>query len=135
MSNPGSTGSTSSTESGSTLGSSAMSDHGATAADQSLNQNLRQALSSDPSLGSSARTVHFSSDNGKVILHGTVATEKEKKDIEAKVAKMTGVKNVDNQLQIAPAASSAAQNMGAGSTRTGSTSSRTTESTGSSASR
>jgi BON domain len=93
--------------------SSAMTDQGKTEADRTLNQNIRQALSADSALGSSAKSVHFSTDNGKVTLHGTVATEKEKKDIEAKVEKLSGVKDVDNQLQIGPASSSsAADSMG-----------------------
>lgn len=77
-------------------------------ADRALNQNIRQSLSADFSLSASAKNVHFSTDNGKVTLHGTVPTEKDKKDIEAKIEKMTGVKDVDNQLQIAPSTSSAA---------------------------
>lgn len=93
---------------------SAAADKATTEADRTLNENIRQALTSDSSLGASSKNVHFSTNNGKVTLHGTVATEKEKKDLEAKVEKMTGVKDVDNQLQIAPASSSssAAGSMG-----------------------
>lgn len=94
-------------------GMSAAADKATTEADRTLNQNIRQALTSDSSLGSASKNVHFDTNNGKVTLHGTVATEKEKKDLEAKVEKMTGVKDVDNQLQIAPAkTSSAADSMG-----------------------
>jgi len=96
---------------------SAAADQGKTEADSSLNQSIRQALNADSALGASAKNVHFDTDNGKVTLHGTVATDKEKKDIEAKVEKMTGVKDVDNQLEVGSAATSGA----AGST--GSTSS------------
>jgi hypothetical protein len=74
--------------------------------------DLHQALNVDSALAISSKNVHLTTDNGKVTLHGTVATEKEKSDIEAKIEKMTGVKDVDNQLQIAPSTSSAAGSMG-----------------------
>lgn len=107
----------SSTTPGSTASSGsmgAMSDQAKSEADRTLNQNIHQALSADTALSASAKNVHFNTDNGKVTLQGTVPTEKDKKDIEAKVEKMTGVKDVDNQLQIAPAAttSSAAGSTG-----------------------
>jgi osmotically-inducible protein OsmY len=97
------------------MGATAATDQAKSEADRTLNQNLRQTLSADSSLSASAKNVHFSTDNGKVTLNGTVPTEKDKKDIEAKIAKMTGVKDVDNQLQIAPATSSAADSMGSAS--------------------
>jgi BON domain len=89
--------------------SSAMTDQGMTEADRTLNQNIRKALSADSSLASSAKNVHFSTDNGKVTLQGTVATEKDKENIEAKVEKMTGVKDVNNQLQVASSTSGATE--------------------------
>jgi osmotically-inducible protein OsmY len=89
-----------------------MTDHGMTQADQTLNQKIRQDLMSDSNFRTSASNVHFNTNNGKVVLQGTVATEKDKQEIESKVEKMTGVKDVDNQLQIAPASSSAAGGMG-----------------------
>jgi osmotically-inducible protein OsmY len=95
---------------------SAAADQATTEADRTLNQKIRQGLTSDPALGTSSKNVHFSTDNGKVTLHGTVATEKEKKDLEAKVEKMAGVKDVDNQLQIAPASSSSSASGSMGST-------------------
>jgi len=96
------------------MGMGASSDQAKSEADRTLNQNIHQALSADSVLAASAKNVHFNTDNGKVTLQGTVPTEKDKKDIEAKVEKMTGVKDVDNQLQIAPAAttSSAAGSTG-----------------------
>ena len=104
----------SSTTPGSSAGMSATTDQAKSEADRTLNQNIRQALSADTSLSASAKNVHFNTENGKVTLQGTVPTEKDKKDIEAKVEKITGVKDVDNQLQLAPAAttSSAAGSTG-----------------------
>ena len=99
---------------------SAMSDQATTEADRTLNQNIRQQLMSDSSLGSSAGNIHFKTDNGKVTLQGTVATEKEKQEIESKVENMSGVKDVDNQLQIGSTSSSAPGGLGSSSsTRSG----------------
>jgi osmotically-inducible protein OsmY len=93
----------------------AATDQAKSEADRTMNQNIRQTLNTDSALSASAKNVHFDTDNGKVILRGTVPTEKDKKDIEAKVEKMSGVKDVDNQLQIAPSTSSAADRMGSSS--------------------
>jgi len=83
-----------------------------TQTDSTLNQSIHRALTSDSALASSSRNVHFNTDNGNVTINGTVATEKEKDDIGMKVKKMAGVKDVDNQLQIAPATSSTSDRMG-----------------------
>ena len=90
----------------------AATDQAKSETDRTLNQNIRQTLNTDSSLSASAKNVHFDTDNGKVTLRGTVPTEKDKKDLAAKVEKMSGVKDVDNQLQIAPSTSSAADRMG-----------------------
>jgi osmotically-inducible protein OsmY len=97
---------------GGTAGMGAATDQAKSEADRTLNQNIHQTLNTDSSLSASAKNVHFDTDNGKVTLRGTVPTEKDKKDLEAKVEKMSGVKDVDNQLQIAPSTSSAADRMG-----------------------
>jgi osmotically-inducible protein OsmY len=112
---PGSSTMGSSTVPGGSAGMGAATDQAKSEADRTLNQNMRQTLNTDSSLSASAKNVHFDTDNGKVTLRGTVPTEKDKKDLEAKVEKMSGVKNVDNQLQIAPSTSSAADRMGSSS--------------------
>lgn len=84
-----------------------MSDQGMTEADRNLNNSIRGALNADSSMSVAARDVRMSTDNGVVTLHGTVATEKEKSDIEAKLQRLVGVKNVKNELQIAPHPTSA----------------------------
>jgi hypothetical protein len=125
--NPGMPSSPESTRPGSgpmgpagTMGSSSASnagmrgaaDQGMTQADRTLNETIHQALHADAALASASKQVHLRTENGKVTLQGTTATEKEKQDIEAKVEKLSGVKEVDNQLQIAPSTSSAAGSMG-----------------------
>lgn len=79
----------------------AMGDKATTEADRNLDQRIRQALSGDTALAASAQNIHIETDNGEVTLHGSVATEKAKADIAAKVQQVMGVKKVNNQLQTA----------------------------------
>jgi osmotically-inducible protein OsmY len=84
------------------------SDQAMTEADKNLNNRIRSALSSDSSLRGAGQNFSLHSDNGVVTLNGTVATEKDKSDLENKIQRMTGVSRVDNNLQIAPQTSSSA---------------------------
>ena len=81
---------------------SVMKDEASTEADQTLNQHIRQALKEDTALAAAAQSVFIVTDNGEVTLHGSVATEKEKADINAKVQQVAGVKKLKNQLQMSP---------------------------------
>ena len=83
-------------------GESVMKDEASTEADQRLNQHIRQALKEDTALADAAQSVFIVTDNGEVTLHGSVATEKEKADINAKVHQVAGVKKLKNQLQMSP---------------------------------
>ena len=78
-----------------------MEDKAATVADQALNQRIREALSGDEALSVVAQKIHLATDNGKVTLHGSVATDEQKADIAAKVQQVAGVEKVDNQLTTA----------------------------------
>ena len=78
-----------------------MEDKAVTPADQALNQRIRQALSGDMILVTAIQKVHLDTDNGEVTLLGSVATDKQKADIVAKVQQVVGVKKVDNQLTTA----------------------------------
>ena len=80
----------------------ALSDKANTAADQTLNQRIRQALSGDMVLVAVTQKIQLNTDNGEVTLHGSVATEKEKADVATKIQQVAGVKKVNNQLQMAP---------------------------------
>jgi len=83
-------------------GGSVMKDEARTEADGALNQHIRQALSEDVALAAAAQSVFIVTDNGEVTLQGSVATEREKADINAKVRQVAGVKKLKNQLQMAP---------------------------------
>jgi osmotically-inducible protein OsmY len=75
-------------------------DKAGTEADRSLNEQIRQSLQAEPALAASEKQIRLETENGEVTLHGVVDTEKEKADISAKVQQISGVKKVDNQLQI-----------------------------------
>lgn len=76
-------------------------DVGVTLADRSLNTRIREALQNDTDLAFSAADIKLLTDNGKVTLQGSVATEQMKEELMAKVEQVAGVKTVENQLTIA----------------------------------
>ena len=51
-----------------------------------------------------ARNIQVSADNGEVTLTGTVPTQKDKDMIEVRAREIAGVRSVDNQLTVTPAA-------------------------------
>jgi hyperosmotically inducible periplasmic protein len=69
--------------------------------DRGITQNVRKAITEDDSLSTDAKNVKIITADGKVTLRGPVKNEKEKSDIEQKAKQVAGVKNVDNQLEIA----------------------------------
>jgi osmotically-inducible protein OsmY len=71
-----------------------------TLADHSLNTRIREALQNDIDPAFSAVNIQLSTDNGKVTLQGSVATDQEKEELAAKVEQVAGVKTVENQLTI-----------------------------------
>jgi len=70
-------------------------------ADRTITQNIRKAITGDDSLSTNAKNVKIITNDGTVTLRGPVKSEKEKADIEAKAKQVAGVKNVDNQLEVA----------------------------------
>jgi osmotically-inducible protein OsmY len=62
---------------------------------------VRQAITSDDALSTSAQNVKIVTSDGTVTLRGPVKSEKEKQDIEAKAKQVAGVKRVENELEIA----------------------------------
>jgi hyperosmotically inducible periplasmic protein len=71
--------------------------------DRTISQNIRDVLRADDSLSPNAKNVKIITNQGMVTLRGPVKNEKEKNAIEAKAKGMTGVKSVDNQLEITTA--------------------------------
>ncbi|MGH7873154.1 MAG: BON domain-containing protein [Candidatus Binatia bacterium] len=70
-------------------------------ADRTISQKVRQAIVADDSLSTNAKNVKIITVDGVVTLRGPVKNETEKNNIDAKARQVAGVKNVENQLEIA----------------------------------
>ena len=70
-------------------------------ADRTITQSLRKAITDDDSISTNGKNVKVVTIDRTVTLRGPVKSEKEKADIGAKAKQIAGVKNVDNQLEIA----------------------------------
>lgn len=88
-------------------GRNARSGHAATAgeqaeseADRAITQKVRQALLEDDSLSTNAKNIKIITINGVITLRGPVNNDREKNEIGKKAKAISGVKNVDNQLEI-----------------------------------
>jgi len=101
----GMTGSTG-TPSDSSSMSAMNKDMAITDADKRLNNQIRHSLNSDTSLANVGQNIHFSTQNGEVTLHGLVASETEKNQIEEKVTQLSEVKSVKNELEVSNGGSS-----------------------------
>jgi hyperosmotically inducible protein len=70
-------------------------------ADRKITQDVRKSIVDDDKLSTSAQNVKIVTSDGKVTLRGPVKSEQEKKEIESKAKQVAGVKNVENQLEVA----------------------------------
>ena len=68
--------------------------------DRKIIQDVRQALTSDDSLSTSAQNVTVVSSNGTVTLRGSVKDSTEKQKIAEKAMQVAGVSKVDNQITV-----------------------------------
>ena len=75
-------------------------DQGESAADRELTANVRKAIVADDALSTNAHNVKIITRNGVVTLRGPVKNASEQSSVAAKAQKVTGVKRVDNQLEI-----------------------------------
>jgi hyperosmotically inducible periplasmic protein len=69
-------------------------------ADRTITQKIRQALMEDNSISINGKNVKIITMNGIVTLRGIVNSEREKSEIGRKARTVSGVRNVDNQLEI-----------------------------------
>ena len=69
--------------------------------DLAITQEVRKAVVADKALSTNAHNVKIITKNGVVTLRGPVKSPEEKDTIAAKAKQVAGVKNVDNQLEIA----------------------------------
>lgn len=70
-------------------------------ADRTISQNIRQAIVADDSVSTNGKNVKIITVDGVVTLRGPVKSATEKTNIAAKAQQIAGVKNVENQLEIA----------------------------------
>lgn len=66
----------------------------------SLGESIREAIESDPELDAKTRNVTIAVHEGRLVLHGTVASEHDRQEIHDRVERLPGVKSVDNRLQV-----------------------------------
>jgi hyperosmotically inducible protein len=76
------------------------SDQSENEADRKITQQIRQAVTKDDSLSTSAQNVTIVTQDGKVTLRGTVKSPSEKQKIAEKAKQVSGVKNVDNLITV-----------------------------------
>ena len=69
--------------------------------DIAITQEVRKAVVADKALSTNAHNVKIITKNGVVTLRGPVKSPEEKDTIATKAKQVAGVKNVDNQLEIA----------------------------------
>ncbi len=69
-------------------------------ADRAITQKVRQALLEDDSLSTNAKNIKIITINGVITLRGPVNNDREKNEIGKKAKAISGVRNVDNQLEI-----------------------------------
>lgn len=68
--------------------------------DRSITQKIRQSLMDDNNLSTNAKNIKIITVNGVVTLRGVVNNDREKNEIGRKIRSISGVRNVDNQLEI-----------------------------------
>lgn len=68
--------------------------------DLDITQKIRRALMDDDSLSVNAKNIKIMTNNGVVTLRGPVENSNERDSIARKVKDISGVKRVDNQLEV-----------------------------------
>lgn len=76
-------------------------DQGQSSADVDITAEIRRDLVANDALSMNAKNVKVITKEGVVTLRGPVASEDERAVVVTTVQKVTGVKTVDNQLEIA----------------------------------
>lgn len=68
--------------------------------DNTITQQIKIAVSSNPALNIDVRNIRISSNKGAVTLQGSVNSDKQKTAIEGIIKGIPGVVSVDNQLEV-----------------------------------
>lgn len=69
-------------------------------ADRMVTMRIRRSIMEDDSLSTNGKNAKIITINGVVTLRGQVNSDREKNEIGKKAKDVSGVKNVDNQLEI-----------------------------------
>jgi hyperosmotically inducible protein len=72
------------------------------AADREMTHKIRKSIHQDKTLSSHAHNIKIISQDGEVTLRGSVRSEDEKSNLQAKAVIVAGADNVSNQLEVAP---------------------------------
>jgi len=91
---------TSDTDAARSYGGTQLKIQGTTQADKTLGQQIAQELKNDTTLAPMLARIKINVDNGKVTVRGNVKSDEQKAKIESAIQKVTGVANVENQLQV-----------------------------------
>jgi hypothetical protein len=73
---------------------------GAAADDRKITVTIRQALVGDKKLSLIAKSIKVTTKDGKVTLRGPIKSEDERQEIERRVKDVSGVVDVDDQLEV-----------------------------------
>ncbi|MNT94939.1 periplasmic protein [compost metagenome] len=69
--------------------------------DIQLTQKIRQKLMADKTISFSAQNIKIITQNGKVVLEGSVPSTKDKSRVEALAKQVAGRSSVNNQIKVA----------------------------------
>ncbi|WII71547.1 BON domain-containing protein [Bdellovibrio sp. 22V] len=76
-------------------------DQGKTEKDTALTRTIRERINADKSLSTRAKNITIITNNGKVLLKGTVASDQEQAKVEEIAKKTAGAQTVTNQTDVA----------------------------------
>lgn len=72
----------------------------ASASDRAIVDKIRKALADNSALSPKTKDIKIFSTNGNVTLRGTVANDKERRDIENIAEQVTGVISINNKIEV-----------------------------------
>jgi osmotically-inducible protein OsmY len=75
-------------------------DQGSSAADRTITQDIRKAVVDNDELSTNAKNIKIITVDGVVTLRGPVKNDAEKTTVASIAHKASGVKRVDNQLEV-----------------------------------
>lgn len=88
-------------EEGEDYESAAPTDRAISDSDKNLIQKIRQSIQNDNTVNPSTKNLSITAKDGNITLIGSVNTDREKTAIASKVRQVSGVRTVDNQLEVA----------------------------------